>query len=96
MIKFQKVDGYVRNTIPEPHENILTYFNFNIPTISEIAIYLRDPKDCPFRRGNWVIDVCFNDSEVACFKLPKEMEEEQVMHYMKPLLDILEDIKAQH
>jgi hypothetical protein len=90
----KEVDCYVSHSIPTDKENILTDFDFNIPNIHSVGVYFREPEACPFARGNWLIDIHFIDDTISCIKLPKEMSEEQVMSYIKPLINILEDRKT--
>lgn len=88
-LKFQEVNGVSREDIPNSDEDILTDFNFPLEAIAGIDIYFRRPEDCPNGRGNWVIDVHFIDKPLFYIKLPKEMTEEQVARFVKPLFDKL-------
>ncbi len=54
-----------------------------------LNIYQRSPEDCPFGRGNWVIDLMDrHNMRGLSIKLPLKMTKAQVDAYCKPLLDI--------
>ena len=93
-ITVQAVEGYHRKTIPNENESVLDHFDFNIETISSVVVYQRSPEDCPLARGNWVIDVKFDDGHLLALKLPKEMTPEQMRKYCQPLIDECEKYKA--
>ncbi len=61
--------------------------------LTNIEIYKREKEDCPFNRGNWICDQYYGDNiygdNIFCIKLPIEMEEEDVMKFFKPLIDIV-------
>lgn len=61
---------------------------FPIERAVGLYVYLRDERDCPFARGNWMIDIVFDDGEIQCIKLPKEITEEQVNKWLQPLIDL--------
>ncbi len=87
------VPGKARSTIPKEHETILDDFEFNLKKLKQICIglniYQRSPEDCPFGRGNWVIDLMDrHNMRGLSIKLPLKMTKAQVDAYCKPLLDI--------
>lgn len=84
--KLRKVDCFVRNSIPSESDNI-NEFDFNPKNIVYMDVYFRKPEDCPFARGNWLVDVYMTDETMVCIKLPKEMSEKQVLSYVKPLMN---------
>lgn len=60
-----------------------------IQGLSHVDIYLRNKIDCPFGRGNWIIDIIFKDGQIFSVKLPSQMTEERVKDYCKPLLALI-------
>lgn len=92
-ISMQKIDCKVRHAIPPEDKDITEIIAFPIEylkiCLSNIEIYLRSPEDCPYARGNWIIDLIFKDGRVLCIKLPKEMEKSDVLRYCAPLLEFL-------
>lgn len=89
----KKVDCFLRESIPTNQETILTDFDIKPENIVSLKVYFRSPQDCPFGRGNWIIDAVNIQNKVECIKLPKEMTEEQVLAFIKPLTDILDKRK---
>lgn len=92
--EIKRIEGKIvecknRTYVPLKDETIFTDFDKNIllPVIKFITIYYRDPRDCPYARGNWMIDMTLIDNNVFCYKLPKEMKEEDFMNYCQPLID---------
>ncbi len=90
-IKEVEVPGFTRSEIPEGNETIANDFNLDELLIisKEISYYYRAPEDCPFNRGNWILDIEFKNGQLMCFKYPKEMTEEQFVAFIKPLLDLI-------
>ena len=90
---FIEVYGTNRESIPKENETIEEILKINdvLPLITDVVIYLRIPEQCPYNRGNWVIDLGFKNGEIFAIKLPKEMTEEQVVKYAKPLIDKLNE-----
>lgn len=83
-----------RATVPPPETDIIEDVGFQpdvIGLIDRIDIYLRPKEKCPFNRGNWCIDICFNAGGILCVKLPKEMTREQVHKFCEPLKDKIVD-----
>jgi hypothetical protein len=87
----QAVHCLNRRNVPRPDENIIDDVGLTeeaIKLIDHISIYKRNPEDCPFARGNWMIDMHAEDCHVLlCVKLPLEMSHDAVMHFCQPLLD---------
>jgi hypothetical protein len=81
----ENVDCLNRNNVPDKHETIMEVID-KVDDVISIDIYLRESIDCPFGRGNWLIDVRFKDKSLVCIKLPKEMSQEAVNAYCQPLL----------
>lgn len=88
--KLMEVKTNNRLSIPEPNETILTDMKINAEAIYDMKVYFREPEDCPYNRGNWIIDIFFSETDLLCLKLPKEMSKEAVLAYIKPLTDELE------
>jgi hypothetical protein len=88
-LKVTKVDCFNRDSIPDENETIADDLNFDelVKNIKSMNIYFRYPRDCPFARGNWLIDLQFKDGGLLCLKLPKEMTEEKVHKFCHPLID---------
>lgn len=92
-IKFEEVSGVNRKEIPPPGSDISEIMNLTpdmIDAIVKVNIYLRDARDCPFARGNWLIDIRCKNGEMLCVKLPKEMPRDSVRGYAAPLIKLLE------
>jgi hypothetical protein len=95
-IIFGEVNCCNRLSILEKDESILTDFPGSEKVIKYLSYYFRSPEDCPFGRGNWIIDLFSerdNQIPIICIKLPKEMTKEQVKQFIKPLSDY---IKSKH
>ncbi len=92
--EMRHVDVSVRNSIPKEDETILTDAHIDMDLIVRMDVYFRKPEDCPFNRGNWVIDIYSPYDQLFCLKLPKEMAKEQVLSYIKPITDELNKKKA--
>ena len=84
-----------RNDIPKKGETIADDFHLEklVPNVLEMNVYIRDEDECPFHRGNWMIDIDLIDGTTFAIKLPKEMAEEDVKNFIKPLVDLLEEHK---
>lgn len=91
----QEVHGLNKRKIPKKGETIENDLNVDIvvPFIKEMCVYFRPKEVCPYNRGNWVIDLLMNDNMMLCLKLPKEMKEDDVMKWLKPLTNKLEAFK---
>jgi hypothetical protein len=93
------VDCLNRHEIPKKNETIKTDFPemFTIPhvleSISEVNVYYMSKDECPFNRGNWIIDIVFGGHHIQCIKLPSSMPKDAVDEFIKPLVDALEKIK---
>lgn len=96
-IEIQEVNGVTRQSIPKENETIFTDFNQDLfKKAVDITCYYRPKEECPFNRGNWMIDIVTSNEmsfRIMCIRLPKEMTEDQVMKYSKPLIDYLESEK---
>lgn len=92
-IKIEEVQGYNKISIPDEDETIGDFLNLEelAPVIKEVMIYERPKEACPFARGNWVIDTRLKNGQLTSIKLPLKMKEEQVMRYVKPLIDIIDE-----
>lgn len=93
--ELHKVNGVNRQSKPRDDQTIATDFEIDkmIPLIKNIRLYLRQPKDCPFARGNWMIDLYFKDGGIYSIKLPLEMTEKEINDYAKPLIEQFYEIK---
>jgi hypothetical protein len=93
-ISGKEVSCLNRLSVPKEGENILDDTNLRdfIKEIEDYVVYFRDPIDCPFARGNWIIDIKFKDGEMFCMKLPKEMDVDQVMDWVRPLHEALKKV----
>lgn len=95
----QKVDACNRLEIPMENETIETDFPelFTTPDVLEsiscVKVYLRTKEECPFNRGNWIIDILFGNEFIQCLKLPLSMHKDSVLKYIEPLHVMLEKIK---
>src|SRR5271170_2421728 len=84
----KKVSCLNRTNFPEENEDFSTDFEISpemISAINKIDIYFRGPEDCPYGRGNWIIDILLKNEIIMCVKLRKEMTLEEVKKYIKPL-----------
>jgi hypothetical protein len=98
-IQVQQVSGTVRQTIPTKNQQIdelIDIKNFPFNYLKQLEIYRRSKEDCPFNRGNWVIDITFKNGQINFVKLPLEMAEEAVNHYCEPLINKLEEWKSKN
>jgi hypothetical protein len=94
MLRIENVKCLNRTTAPPDDANIIDDVGLSAEAISgiiTITIYKRLPEDCPFARGNWMIDLKFKDGCTYCVKLPCSMSEEQVKKFCQPLIDILKN-----
>lgn len=90
----EKVECSNRYEIPLEGETIADDFKIELmlPHIDTVNYYLRKQEECPFNRGNWIIDIRFIEGNLFCIKLPKEMTEENVIKFIKPLTDLLNKV----
>jgi|FreactTroBogLake_1042271.scaffolds.fasta_scaffold10853_2 hypothetical protein len=90
-IYINNVDCFVKKNIPKENETIEDEFNLKglLKIIQCINHYYRKPEDCPFGRGNWILDIYTKEGSIKCFKYPIKMTEEHFISYLKPLLDKL-------
>lgn len=86
---FNYVDDLEENETIENHVEL----DLLIPYILSFNFYLRSPFDCPFARGNWVIDFYFYDGSLVSFKFPKDITEVRFKEFMQPLIDKIEVLK---
>lgn len=85
--KVKEVKGFVRGVIPEKDETIFTDFpelEANANFIDDVKYYYRAVDDCPFARGNWIIDIELFGN-IFALKLPLSMHANDVIRYIKPL-----------
>lgn len=88
-ISISPVDCLNRSSIPDKSEDIFTDFpdlRSAVELISRVSCYPRSARDCPFGRGNFMIDIYDMDGNIRCIKLPKEMEESHFFDYVRPLM----------
>lgn len=85
------VVGVNRCSIPDENETIEDDFDLKQlkPLIENLVVYTRDKLDCPFGRGNWLINLYLKDNSIYAIKLPKEMSQEHIKKYIQPLLNFL-------
>lgn len=86
----KEVGGFTRRTIPDKSEDISEIVNINhiidYNLLRYVHIYLRSPEECPFARGNWMVEMYSSDENITIIRLPKEMQKEEVIRYCDPLL----------
>jgi hypothetical protein len=84
----ESVRGFNHSEMPDENETIEDSLDLDklIPIIHSASYYFRTPKDCPFGRGNWILDIRAKDGQMYCFKYPKEMTESRFIEFLKPLL----------
>ena len=46
------------------------------------------PPEHPVNRGNWILDLEFNNGHIICLKYPKDITEIRFKEFIKPLLDL--------
>lgn len=92
-----QIVGFNRDKMPKKGITILEITDIKkfMKYVFYVAIYFRDKDSCPFRRGNWIIDLYIKNEYFPsfCIKLPKEMTNDQIIAYAKPLVDNLEKRK---
>lgn len=88
----KEVNCLNRRTIPSENETISDDVDIEktIPLVKEMTIYFRDKESCPMNRGNWIVDLHMADNQLCAIKLPKEMQEKDVLKYMQPMIDRLD------
>lgn len=86
-ISAQEVECSVRHTVPKDGETIEEIINLDVVLKEGHSVnwYRRPPEDCPFARGNKIIDIHFKNGSILCIKLPLETTDEQVKKYLEPL-----------
>ena len=78
------VNCVVRHEGPkEPGESLVESFGLQWNRIDNIRVYKRMPFDCPLNRGNWLIDIYYDNGTVFCIKLPLNWSGEEVDEYME-------------
>lgn len=88
-VQIQKVSCLVKNSIPDENTTIKDEIDLDslIPNVKSINYYERKAKDCPFARGNWILDLEFKKGGTLCFKFPLEMKKTAFVAYIQPVLD---------
>ncbi len=84
-----------RDSIPEEGETISDDgidVDSLIKQTTYIEYYFRKPEECPFGRGNWIVDMHFKAGGILCFKYPKEMTEDRLLCFLKPLIDKAQEL----
>lgn len=91
----EHVQSVNRTSIPKENETISDdyYIEKMIPLIYSVEVYMRDKKECPRNRGNWIIDIRFKEGDLFCIKLPIEMTEEHMTKWFAPMREKLEYYK---
>jgi hypothetical protein len=101
MNRVEHVHGLNLKEIPKQGETIKYDMNIEyiVPRIKDLKIYYIPKEVCPYNRGNWILDFEIREDDgnigLMCIKLPKEMKEEEVLEWTKPLLDALEKFKKE-
>lgn len=88
-VTMKQVQCFNRHSIPEEGKTIDDDLNIEdvIKNSKFMDYYFRKPKDCPFGRGNWILDLTLKDGTIISYKYPKEMTEERFLEFLKPLMD---------
>jgi len=79
-----------RSSAPLPNETIKDDMDIEglLKLFKTYKVYSRSKEECPFHRGNWVIDFFTPDNSTIpgfCVKLPAYMTEEEVLKWLEPL-----------
>jgi hypothetical protein len=87
----QSVHGFVHDEIPKEGETIADHLHLDalLPNVRCVSYYLRSPQECPFGRGNWLVDIEMCNGQLFCLKYPKEIEQEHFVGYLEPFLSKL-------
>lgn len=82
-------EGWVRTTIPLENESIADEKDIDIlaSNILSITSYHIAKEECLWEQGSLVLDIIYKDGHKCCVKFPYEMTNEQLMHYIKALLN---------
>jgi len=88
--KFEKVDSLVYIRPISDEETIADQLRMSEleKDMRGFSYYLRAPEDCPYNRGNWIVDIEFNDGAAVFLKYPREMTKERFEKFIKPLKDL--------
>lgn len=91
MIYGQNVECVCRAKIPVDNENIGEIVNIQALFKEEFSIhwYHRSAVDCPYGRGNAIIDIELKNGSIFCIKLPLETTKEQILNFIKPISEKL-------
>lgn len=88
-ITVKEIEGIVRNTPLNENETIVDLLYDIDKAVSDISYfeaYWRHKSECPFARGNLVIDITYKDDSIMCIKLLYETTPEQLCAFMHPLM----------
>ncbi len=90
-----EVNTLNRKEIPKPDETIEDDLEIDklVSNIKEMNVYFRDKESCPYKRGNWVIDIILITNQLMCLKYPKEMKRAEFLRFIKPLTTALDNYK---
>lgn len=86
----------VRKFKPELGVTISDDFDLDriVKVLKGFSYYRREREDCPFARGNWIIDLYENDTDIfLSLKLPLEMTEDEIIQYIQPLIEVIEEMR---
>lgn len=91
-IKIKEVSGMVLNRLLTENDSIENDFDIEMmaAVIKDINVYWRNKEECPFRRGNLVVDLILDNDQIFCIKLPYETSRPEIDRYLTPLLQLLE------
>lgn len=83
-----EVNGFTMKVMPKNNETIEDhmYIDALLENGSSFTYYYREPHDCPFGKGNWILDMIGKDGEITCFRFPKQMTEKRFLKFLHPLL----------
>lgn len=89
-VKIKEVNAIKRDTIPAEGETIDQDIHVDqiVKHCNGMNVYQRSKQECPFGRGNWIVDCVHDEEVILCLKLPLEMTKNQLDKFLKPLLDV--------
>lgn len=95
MIKIEgkQVGGITSHEIPDEDQTIDDAIHLHLikPHIDHIEYYQRNAEDCPWARGNWIIDIYLLDGNIFCIRLPLSLSIERIKRYLIPVQEYLNE-----
>jgi hypothetical protein len=89
-VTLEEVDGQTLRYMPSEGETIADYLNLDELNkhMEAICVYQRSAEDCPWARGNWILDVRLKNDQLLCWRFPIEMSSKFAKKFFAPIVEL--------